>query len=49
MTDIHIRGYRSEDEPALLALGTSDENAEKVYGRFGFKETRRFAVLRRQL
>lgn len=30
-------------------LWTSDENAEKVYGRFGFKETRRFAVLRRSL
>ena len=30
-------------------LWTSDENADKIYGRFGFKETRRFAVMRRPL
>jgi GNAT superfamily N-acetyltransferase len=28
-------------------LWTSDETAEKVYQRFGFRETRRFAVLRK--
>ncbi len=26
-------------------LWTSDDNAERVYGRFGFRETRRFSVL----
>lgn len=30
-------------------LWTSDETAQKVYSRFGFKETRRFAILRKQL
>ncbi len=30
-------------------LWTSDETAQKVYSRFGFKETRRFAILRRRL
>ena len=25
------------------------ENADRIYGRFGFKETRRFAVMRRRL
>ena len=30
-------------------LWTSDEAAQRVYARFGFKETRRFAILRRQL
>ncbi len=30
-------------------LWTSDENAERVYGRFGFGETRRFAVMRKAL
>lgn len=30
-------------------LWTSDETAERVYARFGFRETRRFAVLRRAL
>lgn len=30
-------------------LWTSDEAAERVYGRFGFHETRRFAVMRRTL
>lgn len=28
-------------------LWTSDENAERVYGRFGFRETRRFRVMRK--
>lgn len=32
-----------------FVLWTSDENADKVYSRFGFQETRRFAVLRRSL
>lgn len=30
-------------------LWTSDETAQKVYSRFGFKETRRFAILRKVL
>jgi mycothiol synthase len=30
-------------------LWTSDDAAEKVYARFGFRETRRFAILRRRL
>jgi GNAT superfamily N-acetyltransferase len=30
-------------------LWTSDETAQKVYSKFGFKETRRFAVLRKRL
>ena len=30
-------------------LWTSDENADRVYSRFGFRETRRFAVLKRSL
>ena len=30
-------------------LWTSDETAERVYARFGFRETRRFAVLRHTL
>ena len=30
-------------------LWTSDETADKVYGRFGFKPTRRFAIMRKQL
>lgn len=30
-------------------LWTSDETAEKVYSKFGFRETRRFAVMRRRL
>jgi GNAT superfamily N-acetyltransferase len=30
-------------------LWTSDETADKVYGRFGFKPTRRFAIMRQQL
>ena len=30
-------------------LWTSDETAERVYSRFGFRETRRFAVVRRSL
>jgi len=30
-------------------LWTSDETAQKVYSRFGFKETRRFAILRKRL
>ncbi|MBM3473624.1 MAG: GNAT family N-acetyltransferase [Armatimonadetes bacterium] len=30
-------------------LWTSDENADRVYSRFGFRETRRFAVLRYDL
>jgi len=30
-------------------LWTSDEAAERVYARFGFRETRRFAILRRAL
>lgn len=30
-------------------LWTGDQNADRVYGRFGFRETRRFAVLRREL
>ena len=34
---------------AAFVLWTSDENADKVYSRFGFQETRRFAVLRRTL
>ena len=32
-----------------FVLWTSDETAERVYGRFGFTGTRRFAVLRRAL
>jgi mycothiol synthase len=34
---------------SVWVLWTSDENADKIYGRFGFKETRRFAVMRRPL
>lgn len=34
---------------SAFVLWTSDENARKVYGRFGFAESRRFAVLRRNL
>ncbi|MEW6754871.1 MAG: GNAT family N-acetyltransferase [Candidatus Latescibacterota bacterium] len=34
---------------AAFVLWTSDANADKVYSRFGFRETRRFAVLRRGL
>ncbi len=30
-------------------LWTSEETAQKVYNRFGFKETRRFAVLRKRI
>lgn len=30
-------------------LWTSDETARKVYSRFGFQETRRFAILRKRL
>ncbi|MFH1570453.1 MAG: GNAT family N-acetyltransferase [Gemmatimonadota bacterium] len=30
-------------------LWTSDENARKIYGKFGFRPTRRFAVLRKDL
>jgi mycothiol synthase len=30
-------------------LWTSEETAQKVYSRFGFKETRRFAILRKRL
>lgn len=30
-------------------LWTSEETAQKVYSRFGFKETRRFAILRKQI
>jgi GNAT superfamily N-acetyltransferase len=30
-------------------LWTSDEAADRVYRRFGFQETRRFAVMRREL
>jgi len=30
-------------------LWTSDETAERVYSRFGFRETRRFSVLKRRL
>ncbi len=30
-------------------LWTSDEAAQRVYARFGFKETRRFAILRRKI
>jgi len=30
-------------------LWTSDENAQRVYAKFGFRETRRFAVLKRTL
>jgi GNAT superfamily N-acetyltransferase len=34
---------------AAFVLWTSDENADKVYSRFGFEETRRFAVMQRRL
>ena len=30
-------------------LWTSDENADRIYGKFGFKPTRRFAVLKKEL
>jgi predicted GNAT family acetyltransferase len=30
-------------------LWTSEETAQKVYSRFGFKETRRFTILRKRL
>ncbi|MFA6108253.1 MAG: GNAT family N-acetyltransferase [Candidatus Latescibacterota bacterium] len=32
-----------------FVLWTSDANADKVYARFGFRETRRFSVVRRSL
>jgi mycothiol synthase len=44
-----LQAMRQRGVHTAFVLWTSDENAEKVYGRFGFTETRRFAVLRRQL
>lgn len=44
-----LRAMQEQGHHHAWVLWTSDENADKVYGRFGFKETRRFAVLRRQL
>jgi GNAT superfamily N-acetyltransferase len=44
-----IRTMQSKGLHNAWVLWTSDENAERVYGKFGFTETRRFAVLRRRL
>lgn len=44
-----LRAMQEQGHHHAWVLWTSDENADKVYGRFGFKETRRFAVLRRLL
>jgi mycothiol synthase len=44
-----LEGMRRRGHHNAWVLWTSDESAERVYARFGFRETRRFAVLRREL
>jgi len=44
-----LQTMRQRGVHTAFVLWTSDENAAKVYSRFGFTETRRFAVLQRAL
>jgi mycothiol synthase len=44
-----LQTMRRRDIHTAFVLWTSDQTAERVYKRFGFTRTRRFAVLRREL
>ncbi len=44
-----LQTMRAHGVHTAFVLWTSDETAARVYGRFGFTETRRFAVLQRRL
>lgn len=44
-----LRAMRTRGLHNAWVLWTSDQTAERVYGPLGFRQTRRFAVLRREL
>jgi GNAT superfamily N-acetyltransferase len=44
-----LRAMQQRGLHTAWVLWTSDENADRIYGKFGFRQTRRFAVLRRTL
>jgi mycothiol synthase len=44
-----LQAMRAAGHHNAWVLWTSDDTAAKVYSRFGFTVTRRFAVLRREL
>jgi len=44
-----LQAMRQRGLHNAFVLWTSDANADKVYGRYGFRPTRRFAVLQRRL